>query len=109
MYGPAYGACALLSFTLPGMPLIYGGQEGQLDRRLAFFAKDAITWAGFPRQAFYSELIALKKAHPALANGQYGAPVMLLDTGNPSVFAFKRQLNADWVQVVVNVSATAQR
>ncbi|MBQ0933830.1 alpha-amylase family glycosyl hydrolase [Ideonella paludis] len=109
LYGPAYGAFAVLSFTLPGMPLIYGGQEGQLDRRLAFFEKDTITWAGFPRQAFYSELIALKKAHPALANGQYGAPVSLLDAGNPQVFAFKRQQNADWVQVVVNVSATPQR
>lgn len=42
LYGPAFEACAVLSFTLPGMPLIYNGQESRLDRRLAFFEKDPI-------------------------------------------------------------------
>ena len=31
-----------LSFTLPGMPLIYSGQEYDMQKRLRFFEKDTI-------------------------------------------------------------------
>ena len=43
-YGAGFEAFAVLAATLPGIPLIYGGQEGQLDKRIAFFEKDAIDW-----------------------------------------------------------------
>ncbi|MCD4697158.1 MAG: alpha-amylase, partial [Bacteroidales bacterium] len=35
---------AMLSYTLPGMPLIYSGQEVGLNKRLEFFEKDKINW-----------------------------------------------------------------
>jgi glycosidase len=38
---------AVLSATVPGMPLIYTGQEDKLSKRLKFFEKDAITWGSF--------------------------------------------------------------
>jgi glycosidase len=100
---------AVLSFTLPGMPLIYSGQEAALDKRLAFFEKDPIDWKTRELQGFYSELLALKKRLPALANGQYGAPVELLDVTNPQVFAFRRQAQGQGVTVLVNLSSAAQR
>ena len=62
----------MLTFTLPGMPLVYGGQESRLTRRLEFFEKDPIAWKTRELQPFYTRLLALKHAHPALANGQYG-------------------------------------
>jgi len=108
LYGEAYQPLAVLSFTLPGMPLIYGGQESRLDKRLAFFEKDLVNWKNYELQGFYTELVALKKNNPALANGQYGAPAEALETGNDKVFAFRRQLGSNQVTVAVNLSAAEQ-
>lgn len=108
LYGAGHPALAVLSFTLPGMPLIYGGQEAGLDRRLAFFEKDPIDWKTRELEGFYRELLTLKRANPALANGQYGADVELLDTGSDHVFAFRRALPGNRVTVAVNVSPTEQ-
>ncbi len=107
LYGDAYPALAVLSFTLPGMPLVYNGQESRLTRRLAFFDKDSIDWKTYELSDFYRGLAALKHHHPALAAGQYGAPVRLLD-GPAEVVAFERRLGADAVRVAVNLSATEQ-
>jgi glycosidase len=109
LYGPAYQALAVLSFTLPGMPLIYGGQEARLDKRLEFFEKDPIAWKTRELQPFYARLLALKHQHPALANGQYGGALALLDVGNEQLFAFRRTKDADDVAVVVNVTAAEQK
>lgn len=107
LYGDAYQALAVLTFTLPGMPLIYNGQEARLEKRLAFFEKDAIAWKGYELTGFYQQLIALKHQHPALAAGQYGAPVTLLDSP-ADVVAFERRLGADVVRVAVNLSMAGQ-
>jgi glycosidase len=108
LFGPAYEAMAVLSYTLPGMPLIYSGQESRLTKRLAFFEKDPIAWETYEMQAFYTEMNALKRNNPALSNGQYGAPLQVLATGNDKVFAFKRSQGGNTVNVAVNVSAQAQ-
>ena len=108
LYGDHYLPLAVLTFTLPGMPLIYNGQEARLTRRLAFFEKDPIAWKTRELQPFYAELLALKHAHPALANGQYGGALTLLEVGNERLFAFTRSLAADKVSVVVNLSASEQ-
>lgn len=108
LFGPAYEAMAVLSVTLPGMPLIYSGQESRLTKRLAFFEKDAIDWKNFELQAFYTELLALKRNNPALSNGQYGAPVELLNTGNHKVFAFRRSQGTNVVTVAVNLTNAEQ-
>ena len=42
--GDNFANMAVISFTVPGMPLIYGGNEIGLDRRLEFFEKDPIIW-----------------------------------------------------------------
>jgi glycosidase len=47
LYGPAFKAMAVLAATLPGMPLIYGGQESGLDKRIEFFEKDPIEWKDY--------------------------------------------------------------
>ena len=108
LYGDAWLALVVLTFTLPGMPLIYGGQEARLTRRLAFFEKDPIAWKTRELQPFYTDLVTLKHAHPALGNGQYGGALALLDVGNDQLFAFSRALGSDQVNVVVNVTRDAQ-
>lgn len=107
LYGDAYQALAVLSFTLPGMPLIYNGQESRLTKKLEFFEKDAIAWKSYELTAFYQQLIALKHKHKALAAGQYGAPVTLLESQG-DVVAFERKLGKDVVRVAVNLSKTEQ-
>ncbi|WP_457423225.1 alpha-amylase family glycosyl hydrolase [Roseateles sp. P5_E7] len=107
LYGDAYQALAVLTFTLPGMPLIYNGQESRLTKKLEFFEKDVIAWKSYELTGFYQQLIALKHKHPALAAGQYGAPVTLL-ASQGDVMAFERKLGSDVVRVAVNLSRTDQ-
>ena len=52
-----------LNFTLPGIPMIYSGQEAKLAKKLEFFEKDTIDWNNFKDQEFYTKLINLKKSH----------------------------------------------
>ena len=47
-YGEGYKIFAVLMATVPGMPLVYSGQEAGLDKRLEFFEKDAINWKEYP-------------------------------------------------------------
>lgn len=106
LYGDGAEAMAVLAATLPGMPLVYSGQEAGLNKRLAFFDKDQITWKPDPRAALYARLFALKRAHPALANTLEPGNLEVIDTGNPKVFAFRRIKGKDRVTVAVNLSAT---
>ncbi|MTV37627.1 alpha-amylase family glycosyl hydrolase [Duganella radicis] len=109
LYGPAWGAMAVLSYTLPGIPLVYNGQEAKLDKKLAFFEKDAIEWNNIDLELFFAGLNALKKQNPALWNGASGAPVQLLEVGNENLFAFKRQQGANNVRVIVNTTGQLQK
>lgn len=108
LFGPAWRACAVLAATLPGMPLIYGGQEAGLDRRLPFFEQDPIAWGSFAHADFLAGLLALKHRHAALSNGAYGAPLQRLATASDTVFGFRREWIGDCVSVVVNLSGQAQ-
>jgi glycosidase len=109
LYGPAFKAMAVLAATLPGMPLIYGGQEANLDKRIEFFEKDPVQWKGYPYASFYTDLLKRKHDNPALWNGQYGGETEVLETGNDKVFAFARKRGGNRVVVTVNVSNAAQR
>jgi glycosidase len=108
LYGPAFKAMAVLAATLPGMPLIYGGQESGLDKRLEFFEKDPVQWKQYQYAPFYKSLLELKHANPALWNGPYGGPVQVIDTGNDKVFAFQRKMGSNVVSVTVNLSGAPQ-
>lgn len=109
LYGPAFGAMAVLSYTLPGIPLIYNGQEARLEKKLEFFEKDPIDWKSYELEGFYAGLNQLKKENPALWNGASGGAVQLLDVGNEQLFAFKRQQGKNSVRVIVNPTATLQK
>jgi glycosidase len=104
LYGPAFRAAAVLAATLPGMPLVYGGQEAYYEKRLAFFEKDPIDWKRLSQAGFYRALLRLKKRNPALRNGAQGGPVEWLETGEPSVLAYRRERDGESVTVAVNLS-----
>jgi glycosidase len=65
--GPAAKTFAALCYLMPGMPLIYNGQEVAFNKRLEFFKKDPIQWNGdLAYTSFYQKLNQLKKVAPAL-------------------------------------------
>lgn len=107
-YGAGFEAFAVLAATLPGIPLVYGGQEGVLDKRIAFFEKDAIDWKGYKRTPLYTRLLTIKTRHPALWNGTAGGTLIFADTGSPHVVDFTRTRGRSNVRIVANLSDKAQ-
>lgn len=91
---------AVLSFTVPGMPLIYSGQEIGLDRRLEFFEKDPITWpeksdwGQSEWEIFYKQLVSLKTNNTALWTAGAGGNLKPLHFENTDVIAFSRSTGA---------------
>ncbi|GAB2969145.1 alpha-amylase family glycosyl hydrolase [Hymenobacter coalescens] len=98
---------AVLAATLPGIPMVYSGQEAALKKRLKFFDKDPIPWNNFPLQDFYTRLLQLKKRNPALANGDACGQFARLPTA-ASAYAFVRSQGADAVLVAVNLGDELQ-
>jgi alpha-amylase len=93
------------STFLNGMPLIYSGQEAGLDRRLAFFKKDTISWNDMSKSAFYTEMLNLKHRNPALWNGDFGGPTTIIETNTSApVYAYYRELGSNRVLVFLNFS-----
>jgi glycosidase len=108
LYGKGFKAYAVLAATLPGMPLVYGGQEAGLDKRLQFFERDPIVWDHYRFADFYRRLLLLKHRNPALWNGSDGGDLKILDPHNREVFAYVRKKGANDVTVDVNLSGTPQ-
>jgi glycosidase len=100
---------AALTFTFPGMPLMYNGQEIALNRRLAFFESDPIVWTKSTTTEFYRKLIALKTKNPALRNGAYGGTFTQLSGSTDDVLSFTRVRGTNKVVVVVNLTDSTQR
>jgi len=104
--GEAVKTMAVLSFTVPGMPLIYTGQEASLKKRLLFFEKDQVDWTNLEMQQFYHKLIQLKKDDVALWNGTAGGSVSILKTSVPAkILAFSREKDNNQVLAVFNLTA----
>lgn len=99
-------AFAVLMYTLPGMPLIYTGQEVGMNRAFEFFEKDeAPDWnSGKEVTAFYKKLNDLKHSRPELAAGsKMGAKLEVLPTATNDVIAFRRGN----VMTIANLGKTA--
>ena len=96
---------AALSATLPGMLLIYSGQEAALNKRLKFFDKDQISWDTVPFLNFYKDLISLKHQNQALWNGNFGGTFKIITSSNPKeVLVFSRTKADNSVLVICNLS-----
>lgn len=106
--GAAYQPLAVLTFTMPGMPLLYSGQEYGLQKRLRFFDKDTIP--ATPNAAltdFYGKLLQLKKENPALWNGIEGGCMKKLQTLNPANrLVFIREKDGNKVITLLNLNSS---
>ena len=96
---------AVLTFTLPGMPLLYTGQEAPLKKRLEFFEKDTIDWNEYQLTGFYKQLIEMKKENKALWNGEEGGVIQRISTNaDTAIFAFRREKGENRVVVISNLT-----
>lgn len=103
-------AFAVLSYTLPGMPLIYTGQETGMNRAFEFFVKDkAPEWE--PRNRyfdFYKKLNELKHNQAALLAGEEGGQMVRFATSSPDLYVFSRTKDNSRVTVFTNLGAEEQ-
>jgi cyclomaltodextrinase len=99
---------AVLCATLPGMPLVYSGQESGLNRRLKFFDKDVIDWKNYPLQDFYTKLMNLKRTHPALQASELNSNFQKISKPDDAkVYAFTRGGDNKKIIVILNLTAQA--
>ena len=110
--GDARFAMAVLAATIEGMPLVYNGQEISLDRRLAFFEKDAIDWTktDLTTSYFYDKLLHLHQNNAALfvGAGQQN-PRFISTAAQKNQLVYVRERGQNQVLVVLNLSDTAQQ
>lgn len=99
---------AVLINTIPGMPLMYNGQESGLNRRLAFFDKDSIEWGNYSYADFFTKLNKLKKQNKALFNGIHGGSYSYIPFPNENVFCFKREKEDNVLFVLLNLTKGEQ-
>lgn len=106
--GEAAVQMAALSFILPGIPLIYNGQEVASKKSLSFFEKDHIDWSERNDfTAIYEELCNLRHWHSALYSGEKGGDLYTIDNNQPwRVFSVKRSSQEHTVIALFNFSNT---
>jgi glycosidase len=104
-FGDGEKSCAVLTYTLPGMPLVYSGQEAGMTKRLRFFAKDTIDWSDTRMIPFYKTLNGLKHRNQALWNPPFGGKLIPLTNSAPDkIVSFLRSADNARVMVLVNMS-----
>lgn len=97
---------AALTFVIPGMPLLYNGQEVGFNKMLKFFDKDEIDWTENSEfTEFYKRLIELKQNNTTLSAADKGADMFRIRTSNNvNVFAFTRENDDDKIFAIFNLS-----
>lgn len=96
----------VLTVSVPGMPLVYTGQESALKKRLLFFEKDPVGWGDYQMAGFYKTILNLKRSNPALFNGSFGGSWVRVNTNeDEKVFAILREKENNRVFTVINLSA----
>jgi glycosidase len=79
---------AVVVNTLPGIPLLYNGQEVGNRKRLGLFEKYSIDWQGSDEfRALYFRLFELRKYQPAIFGGEM---IRIPSTNDKRLYAFAR-------------------
>lgn len=105
-YGEGVGAFAVLSYTLPGVPMMYTGQETGFNHAFEFFEQDSV----MPSQdrneftAFYETLNSLKHSNRAL---DASSAIEFIPTGSEDILAYERTSGDNSVVTIVNLSGEA--
>ncbi len=106
--GDAKECLAVLTWLAPGMPLIYSGQEANMDKRLRFFTKDTISWNDTSSYDFYRSLNKLKD-NPALSSYAKIKDKDMILAADENVLIINRSTGNDQVVAVFNLSDQPQQ
>lgn len=111
----AYGADALPTmfaflYTIPGVPLIYSGDEIGLNHAIAFTSRDPIDWESskYDYRALLAELAEIRSDYPALYCGNYGGDINYFDTENKNLLIFYREKDGSCIKCIFNLSKREQ-
>lgn len=89
--------------TLPGVPLVYTGEEVSNDRKLSLFEKVSVDWARpDSMRRLFTALHRARRDHPALVRGEM---LRVRTDADERVYAFERRSGTDRVLVVLNFGA----
>lgn len=85
---------AVITYLMPGIPMIYTGQEAGLNKRLRFFEKDTVMWNDTSLYTFYRKLNHLKQQNPALMAGEHAGELYFeADTLSNTVVLLRKKAN----------------
>ena len=98
-------AMTALSYVMPGMPLIYSGNEYGLNHSLKFFEKDSIPKTKGVAWELRRKLGKLKTENSALNGGKKSASYKKIATPNDTeILAFEREKNGEKIIYIANLS-----
>lgn len=108
-----YGAEALpamfsLIYTVPGIPLIYSGDEIAYDKNIEFMDRDPIAWnsSEYDFRDLLTGLAEIRSDNKALCAGSEN--MTYIDVQNKKIFAFEREIDGNKVVCVFNLSKNEQ-
>lgn len=108
LYGDNIIPFTAMTYLLPGMPMLYTGDEICLNKRLEFFSKDAIDWESdgtMDLAPLLKELKGLRTGHPVLWSQPYGGKMTIVPTDcSKAVFAFTRSNDDESLLALFNFS-----
>lgn len=103
--GNASDAMLAFQYVIPGMPLIYSGQEYGMNERLKFFEKDQIPHEKGKVWNMMEKLGALKATNPALHGGKDAASYKRIPTTEDlKIYAIEREKDGHKVIYAANFS-----
>lgn len=102
-YGEGVKTFAALTYFLPGMPLIYNGQEYGSKTRLEFFEKDSIEKQNKEYFEFYKKLNQIKKDNKALHISKE-TEFEILDISTNNTTFLKRTFDGNEIYFIANLS-----
>lgn len=103
--GDAAEMMTAFAYTIPGMPLIYSGQEYDMNHRLKFFVNDSIPKEKGKMWPLLEKLGALKSTHPALHGAKQAADYQRIATSdNEKMLAFKRKKGDEEIVFIANMT-----
>lgn len=105
-YGDGLGAFAVLSYTLPGVPMMYTGQETGFDHAFEFFEADPVQpdYRANDMTAFYKMLNSLKHNRRALDSRGDERSIRFFGAPDPDLLVFEREQGGDRLLVMANLS-----
>jgi hypothetical protein len=94
-------AATVLINTLPGVPMLYTGEEVMNDEKLSLFEKVSVEWNRSREMGtLNTALFLLRSLHPAVARGTM---IRIPTDHNQDLFAFLRIHENDKVLVIINL------